>query len=330
MSCTRPLQAFVCGTDSRGKKIIKFANFKEQNIFWYDGKPYYEKIEIPCGQCVACRLQYSRQWADRCMMELEDHDSAWFLTLTYEVPPESWYGDDITGEAHCAYTLKKKDLQDFWKRLRDHFPDDKIRYFACGEYGDNTLRPHYHAIVYGLHLNDLCYYKRSNLSDIYFNSDELNKVWKHGYVVIGKVSWKSCAYVARYVMKKAKGATADKWKKFNCEPEFVCMSRKPGIGRSYYEKNKDKLYDYLSIYLSTENGSVQCKVPRYFNQLTEKIYEDDSLYMKKYNEYKESNKNKGIDLTDYKLSCSGYTLEELREIEEYSIIEKSKALRREL
>ena len=137
-----------------------------------------EILQVPCGQCIGCRIDRSRQWANRCMLELQYHDSAYFVTLTYDDlhVPKAYYPDPDTGEAHQSLTLCKRDFQLWMKRLRKRFSDDKIRFFACGEYGGSTHRPHYHAIVFGLHLDDLVKYKTVQEGDgyyTYYNSDSL-------------------------------------------------------------------------------------------------------------------------------------------------------------
>lgn len=343
MACTHPLKAFVVGIDCNGKKIIKFANRKygDNDIKVYDDGTYFstEYIEIPCGQCVACRLQYSRKWADRCMMELMYHDSAYFVTLTYSDEylnrgdqvgnTRRYYADESTGEAKVSLSLSKRDLTLFWKRLRKEFKIDKIRYYACGEYGDQTKRPHYHCIIFGLHLNDLKVYKVSGLKNVYYNSDRLQKVWSIdgqpiGHVVVGDVTWETCAYTARYVMKKAKGMTAESYAQFNMQPEFVVMSRKPGIGRDYYEDHRSDFLEFGETYIGTKTGSVNCKTPRYFKSLMDDEFHDQFKSMK------EMQVAHAKDNVKAKLSMSDLCLDELREVEEAALIMRTKALKREI
>ena len=90
-------------------------------------------IQVPCGKCLECRIQHARAWADRCVVEAKQYDDNYFVTLTYD-------------DAHlpAKNSLVPDDLQKFMKRLRKHFPNNKIRFFACGEYGDTSWRPHYH------------------------------------------------------------------------------------------------------------------------------------------------------------------------------------------
>lgn len=222
--------------------------------------PILGQINIPCGQCIECRMQYARQWADRCMLELLYHDSSYFLTLTYDNEHVVW-----TEEGHL--TLVKKDLQDFHKRLRSRlgYP---IRYYASGEYGDTTKRPHYHDIVFGLKLDDLQFYKKSETGCNLYKSEFLNAVWTNGEVIVGEVTWESCAYTARYVVKKHKGLDSGFYEAFGIEPEFVLMSRKPGIGRPYYDAHPE-MFEHNSIFVKTKNGGLKVKAPRYFEKLLE-------------------------------------------------------------
>ena len=159
----------------------------------------YRCIHVPCGQCLGCRLDYSRMWAVRCYHESQLHDKNMFITLTYDDEHVPWSA--VTGEQ----TLVKKDLQLFWKRLRKHFDKlgIKIRYYGAGEYGDYTNRPHYHAIVFGCDMDDKQLYKLSELGFPYYVSDTLDKIWEKGQCLVADVSVDTCAYVARYVVKES-------------------------------------------------------------------------------------------------------------------------------
>lgn len=181
---------------------------------------------VPCGKCDGCRMDYSRTWADRMLIELHDNSGCGvFLTLTYN-------SDYLPRSDGGVPTLKKRDLQLFWKRLRKAYPDKKIRYFVAGEYGPKTHRPHYHAIVFGLSLSDfkdLEFLRFNGLGQTYYNSPSLASIWGNGYIVLSEVTWHTCAYVSRYVLKKR--GKLDKYVvAANVEPEFNLSSRRPGIG----------------------------------------------------------------------------------------------------
>ena len=289
--CTSPLKGFINGTTENGKKNLIVTPYSVDHIELLDNKKIYvdspaitskfaltEFVELPCGQCIECRLNRSRRWADRCMLELGYHDSSYFITLTYDnehIPKNPLY-DEETGEVYAENaTLVKKDLQDFMKRLRRAYEykgyDNKLRFFACGEYGSQTLRPHFHLIVFGLKLDDLVLYKRNFNGDNLYNSAFISKLWKKGFSVVGDVTWQSCAYVARYIMKKHLGKDSDFYDVYNIEPEFTLMSRKPGIARQYYDEHKDELFyqDFVSI--PTKDGAKQIYPPPYY----EKLFEED-------------------------------------------------------
>lgn len=257
IACTRPLQAVWTGkyTD-KGKRQYKITGNALEKP-----DPFGMTLTIPCGQCLECRMQYARTWADRCVLELQSHESSYFLTLTYDNEHVNWTDD------YMHMTLRKKDLQDFHKRLRDRL-DYPIRYYASGEYGDITKRPHYHDIVFGLKIDDLEFDSRTDQGHILYKSAFLDDVWQHGKVIIGEVTWESCAYTARYVTKKHKGLDSSLYEAFGIEPEFVLMSRKPGIGKTYYETHPD-MFKYGEVYIKTKDGGIKVKPSRYFEKLLE-------------------------------------------------------------
>lgn len=283
MACYRPLKAFPIGLWPSGKPKYKIVGY-EKNVDWqyFDGKQY-EAIEIPCGRCIGCRLAYSRQWADRCMLELKYHEQSWFVTLTYdnEHLPLNECIDEETGEIGVSATLCKRDFQLFMKRLRKNYKyDNRIMYFCAGEYGSQTFRPHYHAIIFGLKLDDLTLYKQAEDGYNYYNSEFLTKTWGKGHVVVGKCNWDTCAYTARYIMKKQYGDAAVVYKKYNILPEFTLMSRKPAIGLKYYEDNKEVIFDSDFIYVGTDEGSRPIRPPRYYERKYEMDFPEEYQDMK--------------------------------------------------
>lgn len=301
MSCYHPLKAFVIGKLDSGKNKLKICSYETDHVELdscgkYEPthlssvsdraqRVYREFVQIPCGQCIGCRIDYSRQWANRCLMELQYHESAYFVTLTYDDVhvPITYYSKDEDGCAVPAQTLRKRDLQLFFKRLRTNTGQD-IRYFCCGEYGSRSARPHYHCIIFGLVLDDLIPYKRSHEGFQYYNSETVQSAWRSsaytsegdkipdtygdiGFAVVADVTWESCAYTARYVTKKATGYEKEFYDTFNLEPEFAVMSRKPGIGRKFYDDHKEELYEYDHISIKTPKGGRKVRPPRYFDQL---------------------------------------------------------------
>ena len=268
MSCYYPLKAFVLGTNpDTGKNIIKVVSRS------FDGKEYsetgFKQIGVPCGKCIGCRLDYSRTWADRMLAEASLYDSNLFLTLTYDndhLPPKK--------EDSPIHSLCKRDIQLFMKRLRKEFPDQRIRFFAAGEYGPSSMRPHYHLILFNCVLPDLKFLRLSEIGHPYFVSETIDKLWNKGFHLIGKANWDTFAYTARYVVKKQKGANSSVYEKYNFEPEFSTMSRKPGIGRDFYDEHKEELYAYGEFHFPTRDGDHTIKPCKYYDNLFDIEYPD--------------------------------------------------------
>lgn len=195
MSCVYPLDGWrFAKLTENGKRGITF-NSRDGFID--------QPISVPCGKCVGCRLDRSRAWAVRMHHESQLHERNCFITLTYANAPEA---------------ISKRDLQLFIKRLRHQTP---IRYFACGEYGERSRRPHYHAVIFGEDFRGGAY----RINDSLYSNAVLDTVWGKGLVSVGEVTIQSCCYVARYVTKKA-----------NDKDTFHLMSKRPGIGRGWLEK----------------------------------------------------------------------------------------------
>lgn len=238
-------------------------------------------IMVPCKKCIGCRLDYSRRWADRLMLELDHTGCAIFVTLTYNDKNLS-YGssvyvpDPLTGEAlpKTFPTLVKEDVQLFHKRLRERFSFKQIRFFTAGEYGPSSCRPHYHSIYFGLSLDDFVdkkLHSYNRYGQPIYSSALLESIWSHGFVSIANVSWQSCAYVARYSLKKL-GSEKGFAESRGCLPEFSLMSRRPGIA-GYFIYDHPECLDNPNdkIFISDVNG-VKSKnsinLPEYlFNKL---------------------------------------------------------------
>lgn len=238
-------------------------------------------LQLPCRHCVGCRLDKSREWANRVLMEQQYHEESWFLTLTYDddhLPP-AYPVDPATGEILSVHaTLVKKDLQDFMKRLRKNSKQD-LRYYAAGEYGTQTYRPHYHLLIFGLHLDDVKLLKQNFNNDPYYTSDFIVKCWPKGFHILGKVTWQSSAYVARYTMKKAThGYTPEYYIKAGIQPEFQTMSLRPAIGRRFYDDHPE-IFDYDYFYVSTPQGGRRMRAPEYFRKLWRESHPSES-YMR--------------------------------------------------
>lgn len=360
MSCFHPLKAFKIGVLSSGKDDLMIVPYSVDHLETHKGhivrvdtsflSPYSEKSymhwkEIPCGHCDGCRIDRSRDWANRCMMELEYHKESYFVTLTYndEHVPIAYYPDPSTGEVHESKTLVKRDWQLFMKRLRKICAGrpggDQIRFFMCGEYGSKTFRPHYHAIIFGLHLDDLKLFSQRKLGDKiynYYTSETLQKAWSVleyrqdkreriplGHVLVGNVTWETCAYVARYVLKKHYGADAHVYSDFNLTPEFTLMSRRPGIGRQWYDDHPD-FYDYDFINLSTPDGGKKVRPPKYFDRLFDLDNHEEMLALKEKRQKYAEEQKKSI------LSSTNLSYEQILEVKERNFKDRIKRLKREV
>lgn len=275
MSCFHPITAYDIAPRGEKKELV-FSLSKALE----HGAP--RPVALPCRRCVGCRLDYSRQWANRCMLELPYHESSYFLTLTYddEHLPRSFSCDPGTGEIISpSAPLVKSDFQKFMKRLRFN-TGQKLRFMAAGEYGTETFRPHYHAIVFGLKLDDLVPYKASRQGYQYWNSPTLDRCWTDdlgrlkGYIVAGNVTWDTCAYVSRYIMKKQMGPESrDFYEQLGLTPEFSLMSRRPGIARQYYDDHPE-IWSFDKINISTPQGGRSFSHPAYLRHLFEIDYPD--------------------------------------------------------
>lgn len=246
-----------------------------------------EAVLCPCKRCNGCIMDRGKSWANRMEMELPYHEQAWFLTLTYDnqhapMSYEQGLGvDELTGEVVTEnLTLDYTDLEKFWKRLRrwteynnkavyieyNGKKKNDLMYYAGGEYGGKTHRPHYHAIVYGLKIEkeELKEYKRAK-GKVYYTCEWLTKLWGKGFVIIGAAEWESMAYTARYCTKKCYGAGAKEYyKNLAIQPEDSRMSTNPAIGWRYYEEHKEEIYKNDKIQLKKGRS---CKPPTYFDKL---------------------------------------------------------------
>lgn len=241
-------------------------------------------------------------------------------------------------------SLRKKDIQDFMKRLRwlkkghsewinprTNKKERPIRYFCCGEYGPKGGRPHYHMAIFNWEPTDLKLYKQKKVKDKLissFQSQELQKIWGKGFVVVEELNFNTAAYIARYVMKKA-GLDPEKRKytgkyrfeeriderngqtythaiketvrKTNIpEKEFIVMSRGVGIGRQYWEENKEKIKRNKGIFIKVDDHAKLKPIPKYFK----KVWEDENwveYHQFKYEQSKEAEQKKILILSKLSL-----------------------------
>ncbi len=188
---------------------------RETGGIQFRGDGATSKMEVACGQCLGCRLDWSRMWAMRIAHEASLHEYVGgncFVTLTY---------DDAS--VPVDWSLDRRHFVNFMKRLRKAFEPERIRYFMCGEYGSvckhglsldvvvcplcNVGRPHYHACLFNCSFSDLVSYG-SRDGELRYTSGFLESVWSHGFVDVGELNFASAAYVSRYCLKKVTGVAA--------------------------------------------------------------------------------------------------------------------------
>jgi hypothetical protein len=204
--CFHPIPAVRC--EATGSVVI---TRKERRGEWAAraALPGYQAFELPCGRCIGCRKARARSWALRCTLELAEHEEACWATLTYD-------------ERCKPPSLRKDHLQGWLKRVRKRMGSTRVRFFASGEYGERTFRPHYHAILYGIPQD----------------SAVPQAAWPHGHVRVDPLTPAAVSYVAGYCSKKLGWSDYDRGERvdrvtgevYHYQPPFVQMSRRPGIG----------------------------------------------------------------------------------------------------
>lgn len=240
------------------------------------------KYAFPCSQCLHCRINQSRMWKNRILLEAKSVKKAYFVTLTYN-------DEHLPYDKDKQQILRKTDLQKYLKRLRKRHEPNKLRYFAVGEYGDSSWRPHYHLAIF---------------TDQRIHKKCFESAWKDtdhnpiGFVYVGDISEGSASYIAGYLQKKA---TKSYYLNLGTRPqEFATMSRHNGgigskaiwlVANEYckkklfpeeiidalgYGKSKMPLGRYLTKELSSALGIKEKEfVKRFYNHLQELDQEFD-------------------------------------------------------
>jgi len=277
MACFHPLDAFRSLTKrtANGKSVIVF---KLSDV---SSSPF-EPIKLPCGQCTGCRIDRAKQWSLRCVHEASLFENNCFITLTFN-------DDSLDSRG----SLVKSDFQKFMKRLRKKFsgiepvtPADSydeyndlvvpgkttfpIRYFHCGEYGSQLSRPHHHACIFNFDFPDRKLWSVRDGVRLY-RSAALEKLWPYGFCTVGDVTLQSAAYVARYILKKYNGDLGvshymrcdDDGVVYYLEPEYITMSRRPGIGKRWFELYNSDLFpkDFVTF------SGKKFKIPAYYDKI---------------------------------------------------------------
>ena len=241
-------------------------------------------LEIPCGHCIQCRLDYSKTWAIRCCHEASYYDHNYFVTLTLNE-------DHIKLGSSGNPTLERDALSKFMKRLRRKFQKEKnhvgVKFFGCGEYnstGERLLNPHYHVILFNCPLDDLSLdfktddgciiHKTSSCGDPLYYSKFIDDCWKDkdgnsmGFITVEDANYRTEAYVSRYILKKqGSNETLAFSKGLNVEPPFLRMSNRPAIGMRYFEDNEDYLIDDPKLIIPRDGKEpLVAGVPRFYKK----------------------------------------------------------------
>ncbi len=262
MACYSPLKGF---RNTNGSLVFK----RSQHTIG--------KMDVACGQCLGCRLDRTLMWAMRIVHESHLHKNTngnCFVTFTYRskkecTPKQFRKGHYVPDD----YSLNYHHFRDFIKRLRRHFKQE-IRYFHCGEYGEENLRPHYHACLFNCSFDDLVVYSTQEGITTY-ESKTLHKLWPYGFCTIGELNFETASYTAGYIQKKITGLQAQETYLRNddygvaywVKPPYITMSLKPGIGAKFYEKYHDDFFPSDESPIPGK-GVVQ-KVPRFYEELLE-------------------------------------------------------------
>jgi len=239
-------------------------------------------LQLPCGTCIGCREQRAQHWALRCKLESLEHKHTCVTTLTYD-------------DAHLPPTLQRRDLQLWLKRLRK-LSKNQVKFYACGEYGEQYGRPHYHVILFGLkydtsYINDswvqhakwcLCNPRQRQFCT---NTEAI------GLTYTDNVSTEAINYVVNYTNKKKEWRFAERHERLDTttgelyywEPPFQIMSRGGRLGHGI--GNAARKYSNSWADFAVNNG-VKMSVPRYYRRsyeesVTREEYEEKQW--KKYN-----------------------------------------------
>ncbi len=239
------------------------------------------KMSVKCGQCIGCRTARRKEWAARIMHEASQYKTNSFLTLTYREKCDC-SKNQLRDGLHIPedFSLVKKHHQDFMKRLRKHFKGRRIRYYQCGEYGDDNNRPHYHSALFNLAFDDEQFYSH-NYGNPLFTSQTLEEVWSYGFATIGNLSFQSASYVAGYILKKITGARADdhylrndeRGNAYWLQPEYATMStgakKGDGLGADWLKLYHEDVFP--SDDLPVPGVGIVRGIPRYYEELQEQI-----------------------------------------------------------
>lgn len=332
MGCYKPLIRFYVPHDrEKSGRVYSLARFSEMigHEATYEELIYRKDVMmIPCGKCIGCRIQQREDWTTRIELEARSwpKEKVWFITLTYneqEIPGMiRKTGEIIRGAKYikrktetgleCVQTLWYEDIQLFIKRLRKAYREP-LRYFVAGEYGEQTGRPHYHAILYGYTPKEpRPIYKTKDNG--YITDDWMEKIWGKGNIRMAQATTETYRYVAGYVTKKM-GEEPEKYHKLGMRPPFCQMSRKPGIGDAYFQEHREEIWK--KGYIQLANGK-KASIPRFY----EKMLKDEDP--EKLWEIKRQRQAKAIEQTRERMGKTDIPIKDYLKNKEQAIKKSSK------
>lgn len=240
MSCYYPVKAYRCADGG-----VVFDEKARHDIV--------ASLELSCGRCIGCRIRRAQEWAVRCTHEAQCWEVNSFITLTYsdaKLPVDG-------GLDHRHFEL-------FMKRTRERLTQP-VRYFMCGEYGEETWRPHYHAIMFNVEFRPWKLQGKSSSGNLFYSNSLLTELWGLGHCTVQPVTAQTVGYCTRYVVDKLSGeigAAVYGERK----PPYCAASSKPGIGKLWYDCfGRDKAKQDFIVFDGRE-----VRMPRYYDKLAER------------------------------------------------------------
>lgn len=259
---------------------------------------------LPCGHCIACRRERRQDLTVLQSLEASLYDENWFLTLTYD--------DAKFSSGVAPRSLDKQHLKDFVISMRKYcaYNGASFRFFACGEYGDEFERPHYHMSIFGLSSSllgiadddEVIQTRKRGLYDngrivrcensrvdsngnFFWQSPVISDRWRYGNHQIYRANRETFQYVAGYTVKKLSGDRAKAWLDSGRVLPYFAQSR-PSIGFPWFERfgrtlaqtNGEKLVnDSVSV------GDITWRIPRIMMKWFERfdpVHFDEIKYMR--------------------------------------------------
>ena len=284
MPCFYPLEGYR--SDDGGITFSPKTSMKDTP----GGRPSGFPLSVPCGHCIGCRKNKAREWAIRLEHEARMYRDSGLgssmITLTYE---DKWMpigieNPDPIDEQASRPSLRARHISGFMKALRKQIDAEcirngekapPIRYYIAGEYGESTARPHYHGIIFGWSFPDREPLSvRGNSGKTLYRSPLLARAWRVGYHSIGAdMAPEAIGYVTKYITKGPSRQalylqqTEDGHVIRDQEPMRALMSRRPGLGKTYFEAYWEDMYPSDEVVNSA--GKVVGKPPRYYDKLLE-------------------------------------------------------------